>query len=90
MLKFVWRYALTLVVIGLVICGICDGKTPLVGGTCMVFAIATFIDWFKMKWKISNGYSHSSTPITSFTQANYWNSSIVGTPTYLSNLGHRY
>ena len=88
-LKFVWRYAFVLASFSITIQIIYEGGLPLIEKEFLVFAIAVFLDWFKMKLKLANTNSnyHQSSSITSFTQANYWNSSIVGTPAYLSNLG---
>lgn len=90
-LKFVWRHALTLTFFGIMVYAvIVIGRISWIN--CFyLYSGSIFFDWFKMKWKISNGYNnHSNSPITSFAQANYWNSSIVGTPAYLSEIGHRY
>lgn len=91
-LQFVWRHAFVLASFGITIQGIFEGRTPIVEGEILVFAISTFLDWIKMKIKLkhfnANSTYHKSSSITSFTQANYWNSSIVGTPAYLNNLGH--
>ena len=93
-LKFVWRHAFVLASFGITIQGIYEGRTPIAEGEILVFVISTSLDWAKMKIKLKfvNGSSnyHQSSSITSFTQDNYWNSSIVGTPAYLSNLGHSY
>ena len=91
-LQFIWRHAFVLASFGITIHGISEGRTPIVEGAILVFAISTFLDWIKMKIKLkhfnANSTYQQSSSITSFTQANYWNSSIVGTPAYLSNLGH--
>ena len=52
-LKFIWRHAFVLIVLGMIAYGVCHGKMPVIRGTSFVFAIAAFIDWFKMKFKPS-------------------------------------
>ena len=52
-LKFIWRHAFVLLVLGMIAYGVCHGKMPVIRGTSYVFAIAAFIDWFKMKFKPS-------------------------------------
>lgn len=91
-LRFCWRHAFVLGMIWMLVDIIAEGKTPIIEREIFVFTIAAFIDWFKMKWKLDSGQNsyHQSSSITAFTQQNYWNAEIVGTPAYLSNLGHRY
>ncbi|MEI6627946.1 MAG: hypothetical protein WCN27_00865 [Alphaproteobacteria bacterium] len=87
-LQFVWRHALTLIVVGMIVTAFAIGKISWTN--CLYFYVgAVFLDRLKMKLKFVNGNHnyHQSSSITSFTQTNYWNSSIVGTPAYLSNLG---
>jgi hypothetical protein len=58
-LKFIWRYALTLSAVGMIIYGVCHGKTPIISGTFIVLGTATLIDWFKMKLGLSNRNNNS-------------------------------
>ena len=91
-IKFIWRHALTLIVLGMML-SVANGASANWVNILITLSISQLIDFGKMqiKWKIytSKGY-HPSSSITPYTQANYWNSHIVGTPAYLSDLGRRY
>ena len=89
-LQLVWRHALTLIVVGMMF-HVVRFSTANWRNIIITLFVTHLLDWAKMKIKLKfiNGSSnyHQSSSITSFTQDNYWNSSIVGTSAYLSNLG---
>lgn len=89
-IKFIWRHALTLIVVGMMF-HVVRFSTANWRNIIITLFVTHLLDWAKMKIKLKfiNGSSnyHQSSSITSFTQDNYWNSSIVGTSAYLSNLG---
>lgn len=98
-LKFVCRHALTLAMFAIIVHGIFKGGTPIIGKTLLFFIGAASIDWLKVKFfkwvrkqdkRSTQLYRNHSSSTTSFTQANYWNSDVVGTSAYLSNLGNRH
>lgn len=88
-LKFVWRHAFTFIVLGMLVAALLMYPAIDWGKFFVELIVAIGIDAAKMKMKLANANSnyHQSSSITSFTQANYWNSNIVGTSAYLSNLG---
>ena len=46
-----WRYLFVLWAFITTVQGICEGKTPILKGILIVFAITIFLDWFKMQFK---------------------------------------
>ena len=58
-LKFIWRHAFVLISLGITIQGICEGKTPIIEGEALIFTVAAFIDWLKMRLKFSRVHNNS-------------------------------
>ena len=92
-LKFVWRHALTLTLVGMMLfAAIVIGK--IAWKNCFyLFIGATFIDWFKMKWKLSvgsNNYQVSSITSPVFWNQPDWNGRVAGTTGYLGAIGAKY
>lgn len=94
-LRLVWRHLLTLTVIGMMI-NMVHLSTANWKNIFITLLITSFCDWAKLKisfriWKCDHCQNlSSSAPYSSITQQNDWNAEIIGTPAYLSNLGHRY
>ena len=80
--KFVWRHALVLFFTYPLILGLLEGKTPILSVVIKYIAVAAIVDWLKMKIKINfkGGYQGATECSKSFSEQNYWNSSVVGSP----------
>jgi hypothetical protein len=88
-LWFAWRHALTLYIFTLIIMASIEIQSVNIKNITLLMSSAAIFDWLKMKIKMqSNPSLHSSSdaPQPLHVQ-NYWNSSIVGSPSYLSSIG---
>jgi hypothetical protein len=99
-LKFVWRHAFVLASFAITIQGICEGKIPIIEGEAIIFAVAVFIDWFKIQFQFSQDNSSSCEQMFESARRNRdsnrfgssaWatNPVMAGSPAnHLSNLGY--
>jgi hypothetical protein len=87
--KFVWRHAFVLFFTYPLILGLLEGKTPILSVVIKYIAVAAIVDWIKMKIKIKfkGGYQGTTERSKSFSEQNYWNSEVIGTPAYVSSIG---
>ena len=88
-LKFVWRHALTLINAYLTVIVFIEFSSISIKNNIMLAIGAALLDWLKMKIKFNNAQSfhHSHSTDTSLHVRDYWNSSVVGSPSYLSSIG---
>ena len=87
MLKFVWRHVLTLCVFAMMSAALLQGQIS--WAHCFQFYIgAIFFDWLKMKIKFDPSYTspHSFEEPKPLHVRDYWNSSLAGSPSYLSSM----
>jgi hypothetical protein len=84
-----WRHALTLYVFTLIVIACMEIQSVNVKNIVLLMSGAALLDWIKMKIKIQSNpsFHHSSDAPQPLHVQNYWNSSIVGSPSYLSSIG---
>ena len=87
-LKFVWRHALTLINAYLGVCAFIEFHHISIKNGLILIIGAALLDWLKMKIKFNNAQSfHHHGPDAPLHVRDYWNSSVVGSPSYWSSIG---
>jgi hypothetical protein len=91
-LRFGWRHFFTLAILAMAIDSVINNEHPLLGRVLMTFFVAMVIDWIKSKIKFSPQYTGPNKAFgttQSPQSSNPFNDHMVGTSSYLSNIGHR-
>lgn len=86
-LKFLWRHCLTLIVFSMAIHAFIF-STPILSRVLETFLITLFIDWVKMKIKLTPNCNRLGATTPTLQSQNPFNYNMVGTASYLSNIGH--
>lgn len=87
-LKFLWRHCLTLSIFAVAVDAFMHNN-PVISRVLITLLIGAFFDWIKMKIKVTPNTERLGEVTSTLQSRNFQNYHMVGTASYLSNIGHR-
>ncbi len=87
-LKFIWRHFLTLSISMIAIDAFLHNN-PLVSRVLITLLIAALIDWLKMKIRMTPNSDRMGASIQTLQSQSPCNYHMIGTASYLGNMGYR-